>query len=280
MQKKATGRIYKMRVDNLSTVEYKFIFENINNNEELEFSVNDLLGKKIKLEYTGTINCISCNRKTNKSFSQGYCFPCFRAKASCDTCIIKPELCHFHKDTCREPGWGLKNCFIPHVVYLANTSGLKIGITRESQIPTRWIDQGAIKALPIIKVQSRRQSGLIEVKIAKFIDDKTNWRKMLKNDVQDLDLEAERDKLLPQLTEIIKDISSKFDFKDIEILNAKSVNIEYPVLEYPEKVSSLNFDKTPEITGELKGIKGQYLIFDIGVLNIRKFTGYEISLFF
>ena len=141
--------------------------------------LNPLLGTHISLEYTGIINCVNCGRKTKKSFNQGHCFPCMKKLASCDSCIVKPELCHYHEGTCREPEWGERFCFQPHVVYLSNASGLKVGITRNTQMPTRWLDQGAIQALPILEVDSRQQSGFVEVLFKNEVSDRTNWRAML-----------------------------------------------------------------------------------------------------
>ena len=136
--------------------------------------MNSLIGKPIKLAFIGDIYCSNCGNRTSKSFSQGYCFPCARSLARCDMCIMKPETCHYHLGTCREPEWGLSNCFSPHIVYLANSSGPKVGITRASNMPGRWIDQGAISALPILKVNSRIDSGQIESALKPFIADKTN----------------------------------------------------------------------------------------------------------
>jgi hypothetical protein len=239
--------------------------------------LNQYLGKKISLTYSGNIHCVSCGRKTNKSFSQGFCFPCMRSLAQCDSCIIKPELCHFHKGTCREPKWGEEHCFQPHTVYLANTSGIKVGITR--QLPTRWMDQGAVAALPIFKVNNRLLSGKVEVVLKKNIADKTNWRTMLKGKPEPVDLAQFRDSemagWLEQLVPVIKQAGKQA----IEpCADQQVVTINYPVNAYPEKVASFNFDKTPEVAGILNGIKGQYLIFDNGVINMRKFAGYEIEL--
>ncbi|MFX4228644.1 MAG: DUF2797 domain-containing protein [Porticoccaceae bacterium] len=100
--------------------------------------LNGFIGKTIALRYLGEINCVYCGRKTSKSFNQGYCFPCVRKLAQCDSCIIKPETCHYDQGTCREPDWAQTHCFTDHMVYLANTSGLKVGITRVTQLPTRW----------------------------------------------------------------------------------------------------------------------------------------------
>ena len=139
--------------------------------------MNPLIGQGIRLTHSHTINCIACGRETKKSFAQGYCYPCFRSLAACDMCVMKPETCHYAEGTCREPEWGDTHCFIPHYVYLANSSGIKVGITRETQVPTRWIDQGATQALPIFEVSNRLQSGLIEVALKKYVSDRTDWRR-------------------------------------------------------------------------------------------------------
>ncbi|MEH6557113.1 MAG: DUF2797 domain-containing protein [Oceanicoccus sp.] len=240
--------------------------------------MNELLGRSISLSYGGAINCLHCGRKTKKSFSQGYCYPCFRSLAQCDSCIMSPEKCHYEQGTCREPEWAQTHCMTDHFVYLANSSGIKVGITRGNQIPTRWMDQGAIQALPIFRVSTRLLSGLVEVVFKQHIADKTNWRAMLKGDVDRIDLIAERDRLLIACEKEISSLQDNHGLQAIQpIGDALSVDIDYPVQEFPTKVTSLNFDKQAEITGVLKGIKGQYLILDTGVLNIRKFGGYHIE---
>ncbi|MFZ5601674.1 MAG: DUF2797 domain-containing protein [Pseudomonadota bacterium] len=245
---------------------------------EVVVPLNPFLGQPVQMRYTGRIFCVHCGRKTSKSFDQGYCFPCFRSLAQCDTCIVKPEQCHFAQGTCREPDWAQQFCFRSHTVYLANSSGLKVGITRDNQVPTRWIDQGAVQALPVFKVDSRFHSGLVEITLGKHVADKTQWQAMLKNQVTPVDLLAERDRLL-QLCALELDV-----LKDqvgatalTPIADAQVVQIEYPVLQYPVKVSSINLDKTPLLQGTLLGIKGQYLMFDTGVINIRKYSGYEVE---
>lgn len=241
--------------------------------------MNSLLGQKISLSFHGEINCHACNRLTKKSFSGGYCFPCSQNLAQCDLCIMRPETCHFAAGTCREPEWGEQFCMQDHIVYLANSSGIKVGITRISQVPTRWIDQGATQALPIFRVKTRLQSGLIEVILKKHVSDRTDWRKMLKGDAEPLDLLEIRQTLITTCMAEITELQHQFGADVITALdNEKPVEIKYPVQQYPEKVKSLNFDKTPDITGTLQGIKGQYLILDTGVLNMRKFTGYQVSL--
>ncbi len=242
--------------------------------------MNEHIGQIIKLSYKGEIHCVACGRKTTKSFGQGHCFPCFRSLASCDMCIMRPETCHYAAGTCRQPEWGDSHCFRPHFVYLANSSGIKVGITRETQIPTRWMDQGAGQALPIFQVANRLQSGLLEVVLKQHVSDRTDWRKMLKADAEPLDMKAIRDELNEKCATEITSIKHQHGEAAIQLVDQQVVNIKYPVAEYPEKVKSLNFDKQADIEGTLMGIKGQYLILDIGVLNIRKFSGYNIQVDF
>ena len=267
-----TGILRKMHTQLAEPVEYQLVLNNT------EIALAPLLGKALSLAYTGKIFCIHCGRHTKKSFNQGYCYPCFMKLAQCDTCIIKPELCHYAAGTCREPQWGEQHCMQPHFVYLANSSALKIGITRQGQIPTRWIDQGAVAALPILKVQSRYLSGLMEVAFKDHVADKTNWQQMLKSEAEPLDLKAERDQLIPQVQDALRDLRHRFGEDAVEFLpEAEVVNIHYPILKYPSKVKSLSFDKELQVPGVLEGIKGQYLIFDTGAINIRKFGGYEVE---
>lgn len=244
---------------------------------DLSLPLNPFIGKKLSLNFEGKITCCHCGRNTKKSYAQGYCFPCMQKLAQCDMCIMKPETCHHHLGTCREPEWGEKHCMIPHYVYLANTSGLKVGITRNGQIPTRWIDQGATQALPIFKVNTRLQSGLVEIALAEFIADKTNWRAMLKGSAEAIDLVARAKELKPLISEKLADIKLKYGEDSVESLDLEVVNLHFPVQEYLTKISSFNLDKTPNISGTLLGIKGQYLIFDGGVINIRKYSSYHIN---
>ena len=267
------GTIKKMRgtLDDNRLVQYQLPI-----GDEL-LDINPLIGTTITLTYTGKIICSNCGKKTRKSYSQGHCFVCMKKLASCDMCIMKPEMCHFAQGTCREPEWGEKNCFIPHYVYLSNTSGLKVGITRHTQLLTRWIDQGATQGLPILKVSTRQVSGLVEVELAKMIADKTNRRTMLKGNAENIDLKAYAAELLPQIEYKIDEICMVYGEDAIEKLDEEIQEIHFPVTEFPMKIIAHNFDKEPVVSGVLLGIKGQYLIFDTGVINLRKFTSYEIS---
>lgn len=242
--------------------------------------LNNLIGQKISLEHLGVIHCVACGRQISKSFQQGYCFPCTQRLAQCDLCIVKPERCHFHLGTCREPDWGEAHCMQNHVIYLANSSGLKVGITREKNIlnASRWIDQGATQGLPILKVSSRRLSGLVEISLAQYVADKTDWRKMLKGIAPKLDLIMLRDELLNKADAELAGLIQRFGESSFEFLDQERIReINYPALAYPEKITSLSFEKTPVIEGVLMGIKGQYLILDIGVMNVRSFGGYQIK---
>ncbi len=241
-----------------------------------QVNLNEWLGKQVRIEYLQQIECIHCGRVTRKSFSQGYCYPCFRSLAQCDLCIMSPEKCHFHLGTCRQPDWGMSHCMRSHIIYLSNTSGVKVGITRETQLPTRWIDQGAIQAIPVLRVSKRYHAGLIEHAFRQYVSDRTNWRNMLKNEVEVVDLYQVFESFWPQVKaqldpELIADVE--------EIASADGIlNLAYPALSYPIKVNSFNLDKQPLVEGKLDAIKGQYLILDNGVINIRKYGGYLISL--
>lgn len=273
----AEGALRKMETeliesDGRASVKYQLIV----GDEKVD--MQPFIGKPIKLQYTGAINCQHCGRKSNKSFSQGFCYPCFKKLPQCDTCIMSPEKCHYFEGTCRDSEWGDQYCMQDHYVYLANSTGVKVGITRGTQIPTRWMDQGAIQALPIFKVSNRLQSGMVEVMFKNHVADKTNWRKMLKGEVEVLGLAAKRDELLAECKDEIDNLQQQYGVQAIQVIkDADVIDIDYPVEQYPEKISSLNFDKTPLVEGVLQGIKGQYLILDIGVINIRKFTSYHVQ---
>lgn len=240
--------------------------------------LNGLLGNTLKLTFLEQINCVHCGRATKKSFNQGYCFPCFKRLAQCDSCIVSPEKCHYFEGTCREPEWGDEHCMIDHIVYLANSSGVKVGITRHSQVPTRWIDQGAVAALPIYRVSNRLQSGLLETIYKAHVADKTSWQAMLKGSPDEVDLAARRDELAAECANEVAMLQQRFGVQALQAIDSvPPQHISYPVLEYPTKVKSMNFDKQAEVEGQLLGIKGQYLIFDTGVINIRKFGGYQVA---
>lgn len=259
------SQVKKMRVENNNPIDYWLPLK------EGALHMNDLIGKTISLEFTGEINCSVCNRSIKKSFGGGFCYPCFMRAPENSECIIRPELCLGHEGKGRDAEWEQKNHVIPHTVYLALTSAVKVGITREGNEFTRWIDQGAWKTIKFAVVPDRYTSGLIEVALKEYISDKTNWRKMLKDERNsDTNLLDSKDELIEYLPEELQNYISEDD---------TIYELNYPVEEYPTEVKSLNFDKTPKLGGLLKGIRAQYLIFEGGkVINLRKFTGYTIKI--
>ncbi len=282
MQQDWSGQIAKMKASSVyndqtqsNQVKYKLPVGD-------EFvDISELIGKAIHVQYLGDIHCVHCNRKTKKSFNQGYCYVCLTRLAQCDTCIIKPELCHYSQGTCREPEWGEENCLQDHFVYLANTGKIKVGITRHvsNGVSSRWIDQGATQAMAIYRVKERLLSGLVETEIAKHMGDKTNWRTMLKGTPETLDLLD----IQAQVKELIADplarMQNEFGIQAIQAIDSKPIDIEYPVTQYPVKIKSINLDKEPVFEGTLLGIKGQYLMLDQDrVINMRKYSGYHLNI--
>lgn len=268
---KLTGTLQKMRAELHSPIDY---FLRIG---EEEVHLNPLIGSTIQLEFTGNIHCIQCGRETKKSFQQGYCFPCLRRLQECNLCIIHPERCQVEEGACPTDDWAHNQCHQSHFIYLANSSALKVGITRHTQIPTRWIDQGAAQALPIFRVTNRYRAGLVEVALKQFVSDKTNWRTMLKQMPDALDLVRERDALIETASSPLQKIVDAYSDDEIILLDDESVvELNFPVEHYPTKIVSHSFDKSATVFGSLQGIKGQYLLLDTGVLNVRKFGGYEI----
>lgn len=258
------GNLHKMKATLADPIEYRLALSD-------EVCMNDFIGKSITLKWTGQINCESCGKITKKSFGQGFCYSCFISAPEAAECILRPELCRAHLGEGRDPEWEQKHHNQPHVVYLAASSSVKVGITRASQVPTRWIDQGASSAIRLAEVPNRYEAGRIEVALKDFFTDKTSWQRMLKNEVDEsIDLEEEKWSLEDQLP---NDITAYFSEND------EIIELNYPVEEFPEKVKSISFDKFPTIEGTLSGIKGQYLLFDDGrVLNIRKHSGYYVEI--
>jgi hypothetical protein len=272
-----SGNIKKMSVDvnDDNVAQYQL---NVGDNV---LNMNDSIGKHISVNYQATINCVYCGRKTKKSFNQGYCYPCLTKLAQCDTCIIKPEKCHYDQGTCREPAWGEKNCLQSHFVYLSNTGNAKVGITRfvTDGVSSRWIDQGASQAIPILRVQNRLMSGLVETALKSQIADKTNWRKMLQGEAEPIDLIALKNTLLETAAPELSELQNQFGIQALAEVESDIINIGYPVDTYPTKIKSINLDKELGFEGKLQGIKGQYLLLDNDrVINVRKYSGYHLDI--
>ncbi|PID79647.1 hypothetical protein CSA17_00500 [bacterium DOLJORAL78_65_58] len=269
-----TGTLKKMGVEAAAPVRYRLRDGWHDAAERVaDYPLNPHLGQPLELRFGGQINCIVCGRKVKKTFSQGYCYPCTMTRAAADICIVKPELCH-HGDAenpCREEDFAQSVCFRPHYLYCSLTSGVKVGITREANIPSRWIDQGAVAAVPVAVLPSRRDVGLVEKRLSdEGFADKTHWTRMLKGETSDTNLQ-----------EVVERVVARLRAWGVEgVLPAserREQQFAYPVLEWPTKVKSHNLDRNPVAGGVLQGIKGQYLIFDTGVINLRKYAGYRVE---
>lgn len=256
------GNLKKMRVELSDPVKYYLRLS------DQEVYLNDLIGSEISLKHTGNIHCKKCGKKINRSF-QGMCFDHFQNAPEAAECIMRPELCRGHLGEGRDPEWEKENHVQPHVVYLANSGGMKVGVTRVTQVPTRWIDQGATEAIVLAETQNRYQAGLVEVDMMQYLSDKTQWQKMLSESFTSESLKEARqeyqDYLDPALMEFL-------------VNEEKYQAINYPLSSPPVKPNSTNFDKEKELRKVLSGIKGQYLIFeDQTVINIRRHEGYEVE---
>lgn len=228
------------------------------------------IGQRFTVHATGVLSCVSCGRRVKKLFAQGFCYPCFTSAPEAAECIVHPELCRAHLGEGRDPDWEIAHHATEHTVYLSHTGNVKVGITRSTQVPVRWIDQGAVAALAVARVPYRQLAGLIEVDLKRAFADKTNWRAMLKQVPPDLDaLRTARDGILHTL---------RPDLRHYLLHEEGPLVISYPVLAYPPKVSSVSLEKTPEVSGRLMGIKGQYLIWEDGrVLNVRNHSGHHVE---
>ena len=237
-----------------------------------ELRMNDLLGQPVELRFRGEIHCKSCGILTRKSFAQGFCYNCFLTSPEAEECVLNPEKCKAHLGVARDIEYSRTHCLIPHYVYLSVTSGLKVGVTRHTQIPTRWIDQGATRALILAETPNRHIAGLMEVFLKQHYSDKTQWSKMLMGDDDGgVDLMAEKGKAASLLPAAMKRLVSPHD---------QITRIQYPVLRYPEKPINIDLQKNATVSGVLNGIKGQYLMVGDSVINIRRHTGFGVLLSF
>lgn len=257
------GVLTKMATEFVSPIQYYLIFEN-------DFlNINQLLGKQITMQFV-KYQCLNCG--LNKPiYRQGFDKQCFFDTARAGDWIMRPELSTAHLDKeDRDLEYEKKVQLQPHIVYLANSSNVKVGVTRKTQVPTRWIDQGAHEAIEIVEVPNRYLAGITEVALKNYVGDKTNWRKMLKNDIEDESLVEWRERLKQYIPE---------EALTYFIENNSETNIDFPVNKYPEKPKSLNIKKEQSYTGKLVGVKGQYLIFeDETVFNVRSNEGLVVNI--
>ena len=257
------GVLKKMKTENLDEIQYYL-------DMKTDFlNMNQLLNKEISISFI-KYECLNCHLEKTV-YRQGFCKSCFFDIPQAADWIMKPELSKAHLDIEeRDLAYEKSVQLQPHIVYLANSSNIKVGVTRKGQVPTRWIDQGAHEAIEIVETPNRYLAGITEVALKEFVADKTNWRKMLKNDIEEVSLIEWREKLKEFIPE---------EAKDYFIENNSETHLNFPVKKYPEKPKSLNLIKTSKYTGKLVGIKGQYLIFDDEtVFNVRSNEGLVVSI--
>ncbi len=230
-----------------------------------QIEISDMLGRQLNIRFLGEKRCIACGRKVNKLYQGGYCFPCVTTLAETDLCIVKPHECHHHLGTCRDNEFAAAHCMIPHYVYLAVSSHAKVGLTRKHREFTRWVDQGAVKAVLIAELPTRKMAGELEMEIAKGMPDKTDWRKMVQGKVEDVDLIELASKVEERLSD---------EWRSYLLKERMVHEFVYPVLsnEPEPKAKSLNAEKD-EVSGRLIGIRGQYLLFPDGVFQVKKHSG-------
>ena len=258
------GVLNKMHTELQNPIQYYLVFR------QAFLNMNQVINKRLVIKHTG-YQCLNC-KKEKRIFRQGFCYDCFMSSPAVGDWIMRPELSTAHLGIAdRDLAYEEKVQLQPHVVYLAVASDVKIGVTRKTQIPTRWIDQGASFAVPVLEVPNRYLAGVTEVALKNHYTDKTNWRKMLQNNTLSVDLEQvinQSKTFLPEETLIY------FEQTAHDILE-----LNYPVEKYPAKINSLNLEKQPDYSGILTGIKGQYLLFEDGtVFNIRSYEGYKVEL--
>lgn len=258
------GNLLKMEARATTPVSYYLV------SEPDRITLNDIIGKTLRIFFQGTIHCVHCGSKTKTSFHNGYCYTCYTSLPETDRGVLHPELDLSHEGISRDMEWSKKNALIDHIVYLAVTGNLKVGVTRHTQIPTRWIDQGAIAAVKLARTPYRQLAGLIEVELKKYVSDKTNLAAMLNATTHEIDLPARK----KELAELLPIELRQFVTTDNSI-----TKLVYPVFREAPYRSTLKLDNTKDFISRLVGIKGQYLIFEDGnALNVRNHQGYYVTI--
>jgi hypothetical protein len=256
------GVLTKMEVESTSPINY---FLHLGD----EFvKVNDCIGKTIQFDLIG-YQCLSCGDNAS-IFRQGLCKKCFFESPQAGSWIMKPEESKAHLDIeDRDLAFEKKMQLQPHIVYLSNTGGVKVGVTRKSQVPTRWIDQGAHQAMAFLEVPNRYLAGVAEVALKAHISDKTQWKTMLSQPEQSRDLIQQFNALKAYLPDEVQPYV-------IDELQVEELNFPYT----PDGQLGVrqSLSENEPLKGKLKGIKGQYLIFDdYSIFNVRSSEGYVVA---
>jgi hypothetical protein len=259
------GKLVKMGVQYAEPVRYRLSLGGSS------IDMNAGIGSHLSISYSGEIRCVRCDRRTRKSYGDGYCYPCFRDAPENAQCIIRPELCRAHLGEGRDPAWEEEHHNRPHALYLALTNTVKVGVTRWTQLQDRWIDQGAARGIVAARTPYRALAGRMEVAVKELFTDRTNWRRMLRDERgAATDLREARERLLAALPD---------DLQQYRMHRAAPLPIRYPLESPPGTIRSLNLDKCPAFSERLIGIRGQYLVFADGtVFNVRRYSGYIVDI--
>lgn len=270
---KFEGNLRKMRTENGETVQYHAVLYD-KTEYSGEFALNELIGKEINIRFDGEIHCVVTGKKINKTFGEGMSYDAFMTSPQASPSIVRPELSRIHEGIAlRDMEWELAHHMRPHYVYLSLTNDIKVGVTRTTNIPYRWHDQGATEAVVLAETPYRQAAGLVEVFLKDHLPDKTHWQKMLK------DVRENTMSLAEKRNEIIEMLPAEFE--DYVRFEEDVHTFRYPVQEYPQKIISLKLDKQGDFKAKLTGIKGQYLLFEGGyVLNVRSHAGYRVTFTF
>jgi hypothetical protein len=261
------GALDKMAASLGAPAGYHLVLRGAAAGDEQRIHLNPLIGGGLRIEFDGRITCDHCARVTRKSYGEGYCYPCFRSLARCDLCVVSPARCHYAQGTCREPVWGEGFCMQPHVVYLANASGAKVGITRRDHTLTRWLDQGAVQGMVVATAATRHLAGLLEETLARRVSDRTDWRAMVRSEPPTVDLVQLRQTLRAAVPELPA---------GVDWVDAPVQDLAFPVLRYPGQPVRLKLAPQQPVAGRLIGIKGQYLLFEHGVFNVRQHRSHHV----
>lgn len=236
--------------------------------------MQDAVGQPIRIESQGAIHCTVSGKRIRKTYGDGMSFDAFQNSPLAVESIIRPELSRIHEGIAlRDAEWEEQHHNQPHAVYLSRTSGIKVGVTRETNIPSRWIDQGASGALVFARTPYRQLAGLIEVAMKAHFADKTQWRAMLTAGNPDrADIEEELQNALDDAYE-----NCPAEFEDFLVDEDDITSLTYPAVGFPDKVQSVKLDTTPVVEGRLSAIKGQYFLLEDGrVFNVRRHSGYRV----
>ncbi len=230
--------------------------------------LNAQIGKILRMEAMGLWHCKACGEVFTSLFRMGCCKICFFESPLAGDAILRPELSKAHLGQAdRDLAYEAKYQLQPHVVYLADSGGLKVGVTRHAQRHTRWMDQGASRVRVIAVTENRHQAGLIEVALKVGYSDKTSWRPMLAGMDSGQSLYEESQKALFLFPERMRPFF---------VAEGEEVQLAYPAPACA-KATSLKLKGMSAWEGRLAGIRGQYLILeDQRVFNVRAHEGAQV----